>query len=120
MSQAQKTPEPGDPVGDELENTGKEVRLTTFLVALSNECVQFKPVKTSEPIENSHSEIDKDPFTVLLETRKDKDNARCEAWKDEVQNLLIFVSLVRILHLKANTSMCQGRSFLSSGHCFHY
>ena len=38
MSQGQKTPQLGDPVGDELENT-EEVRLIIFSVALSNECV---------------------------------------------------------------------------------
>ena len=37
--------------------------------------------------------IDGNPFTLLLEPRIEKDKARCEAWKDEVQNLLIFVSL---------------------------
>ena len=37
--------------------------------------------------------IDRDPFTLLLERRIVKEKARCDAWKDEVQNLLIFVSL---------------------------
>jgi len=37
--------------------------------------------------------IDGNPFTLLLESRVKNDIARCEAWKDEVNNLLIFVSL---------------------------
>jgi len=37
--------------------------------------------------------IDGDPFVLLLESQMKKDKARCEAWKDEVQYLLIFVSL---------------------------
>jgi len=41
--------------------------------------------------------IDGDPFILLLESQMKKDKARCEAWKDEVQYLLIFVSLARLI-----------------------
>jgi len=42
--------------------------------------------------------IDGDPFQVLLlESQMGKEKARCEAWKDEVQYLLIFVSLARLI-----------------------
>jgi len=37
--------------------------------------------------------IDGDPFVLLLESQLKRDSGRCEAWKDEVNNLLIFVSL---------------------------
>ena len=46
--------------------------------------------------------IDGDPFTLLLETRIEKEKVRCEAWKDEVQNLLIFVSLTSATSPKAD------------------
>lgn len=35
---------------------------------------------------------DGDPWSILLKPLLDKDKKRCDAWKDEVQNLLIFVS----------------------------
>lgn len=37
---------------------------------------------------------DGDHWMLLLEPLLKKDKARCDAWKDEVQNLLIFVSHV--------------------------
>lgn len=38
---------------------------------------------------------DGDPWELVLEPLLQKDKMRCEAWKDEVQNLLIFVSLLK-------------------------
>jgi len=115
-----QTPESGDQTGNGPE---KMVRLTTpshFGLILTN-TFQFKPVNPSENFQNIYSKTDKDPFTLLLETRKEKDKARCDAWKDEVQNLLIFVSLVlNMSRLKANIKIFEGRSVLSSRHCFHY
>jgi len=63
-------------------------------------------VNPSENVRNSHSKIDKDPFILLLETLKEKDKARCDAWKDEVQNLLIFVSLVLNMSRSKLISRC--------------
>jgi len=50
-------------------------------------------MKLGDPPQYPLPEIDGNPFTLLLEPQREKDKARCEAWKDEVQNLLIFVSL---------------------------
>ncbi|KDR83167.1 hypothetical protein GALMADRAFT_134659 [Galerina marginata CBS 339.88] len=36
---------------------------------------------------------DRDPWSILLEPLMEKDKIQCEAWKDEVQNLLIFAGL---------------------------
>ena len=63
---------------------------------MSDECIQFQPMKPSEPFQNPLPKVDGDPFIPLLETQKAKDKARCDAWKDEVQNLLIFVSLLLV------------------------
>lgn len=35
---------------------------------------------------------DIDPFEHLLKQLLEKDTVQCNAWKDEVQNILIFVS----------------------------
>jgi len=86
---------------------------------ISNRCIQFKPVKLSEPSEKPHSKIVKDPFILLWETQKEEDKARCDAWKDEVQNLLIFVSVILIVNLKFYIRMFQGWSVLSGRHCFY-
>jgi len=53
--------------------------------------MKFIHMKCGEPLQNRLPEIDGNPFSLLLETRKERDKARCEAWKEEVQNLLIFV-----------------------------
>jgi len=50
-------------------------------------------MKLGEPPQYPLPMIDGDPFILLLESQMKKDKARCEAWKDEVQYLLIFVSL---------------------------
>ncbi|KDR66586.1 hypothetical protein GALMADRAFT_26637, partial [Galerina marginata CBS 339.88] len=34
-----------------------------------------------------------DPWSVLLKPRMEEDKIRCEAWKEEVNNLLIFAGL---------------------------
>ena len=50
-------------------------------------------MKMGDPPKNTLPKIDGNPFTLLLESQMEKEKVRCEAWKDEVQNLLIFVSL---------------------------
>jgi len=50
-------------------------------------------MKLGDPPRCPLPDIDGNPFTLLLESQVKKDSARCEAWKDEVNNLLIFVSL---------------------------
>jgi len=39
--------------------------------------MKFIPMKCGEPLQNHLPEIDADPFALLLESRKEKDNARC-------------------------------------------
>jgi len=39
---------------------------------------------------------------MLVESQMKKDKVRCEVWKDEVQNLLIFVSLPFVPSPKAD------------------
>jgi len=60
-------------------------------------------MKLGDPPQYPLPEIDGNPFTLLLEPQREKDKARCEAWKDEVQNLLIFVSLASRTILKPDT-----------------
>jgi len=60
-------------------------------------------MKLGDPAQYPLPKIDGDPFTLLLEPRIEKEKVRCEAWKDEVQNLLIFVSLASAISPKADT-----------------
>jgi len=55
-----------------------------------------------DPPECPLPKIDGNPFTLLLGSQMEKEKVRCEAWKDEVQNLLI-------------TSPPLGESFFSPG-----
>jgi len=60
-------------------------------------------MKLGDPPQIPLPKIDGNPFTLLLEPQREKDKARCEAWKDEVQNLLIFVSLASATSPNADT-----------------
>ena len=62
-------------------------------------------MRFGDPPQYPLPKIDGNPFTLLLERRIVKDKARCEAWKDEVQNLLIFVSLASIARSKADITV---------------
>jgi len=55
-------------------------------------------MRLGDPPQCPLPKIDGNPFTLLLEPQIVKDKSRCEAWRDEVQNLLIFVSLASALH----------------------
>ena len=59
-------------------------------------------MRLGDPPQYPLPKIDGDPFTLLLEPRIAKEKVRCEAWKDEVQNLLIFVSLASATSPKAD------------------
>jgi len=56
-----------------------------------------------DPPKNPLPKIDRNAFTLLLAPRIEKEKVRCEAWKDEVQNLLIFVSLTSAMSPKTDT-----------------
>ena len=56
-----------------------------------------------DPPECPLPKIDGNPFTLLLESQMEKEKMRCEAWKDEVQNLLIFVRLASATSPKVDT-----------------
>jgi len=56
-----------------------------------------------DPPKNPLPKIDGNPFTLLLESQMEKEKMRCEAWKDEVQNLLIFVRLASATSPKVDT-----------------
>jgi len=60
-------------------------------------------MKMGDPPECPLPKIDGNPFTLLLGSQMEKEKVRCEAWKDEVQNLLIFVSLASATSPKADT-----------------
>jgi len=48
-----------------------------------------------QPLQNPlhpPSEIDSEPFTMAMERQQAKHKTRCQVWKEEVENLLIFVS----------------------------
>lgn len=47
--------------------------------------------KCGEPYQFPLPEPIGDPWQTVLTPLMEKDKARCEAWKEEVQNLLIFV-----------------------------
>ncbi|KAF8164666.1 hypothetical protein BJ912DRAFT_255527 [Pholiota molesta] len=51
-----------------------------------------KPVDIDAPYEHAPPK-DGDPWTTLLTPELEADTLRCTAWKDEVQNLLIFAGL---------------------------
>ena len=55
-----------------------------------------------DPTQYPLPKIDGDPFVMLVESQMKKDKVRCEVWKDEVQNLLIFVSLASVPSPKAD------------------
>jgi len=59
-------------------------------------------MRFGDPPQHPLPKIDDDPFILLLESQMKKDSARCQAWKDEVNNLLIFVSLTPSRALLAN------------------
>jgi len=59
-------------------------------------------MKMGDPPKNPLPKIGGNPFTLLLESQMEKEKVRCEAWKDEVQNLLIFVSLASATSPKAD------------------
>jgi len=83
----------------------KQVHLISYLECYSrctNQCIQFKPIRLGDPLQYPLPKIDGNPFTLLLEPRIEKDKVRCEAWKDEVQHLLIFVSLASASYSKAD------------------
>ncbi|PPQ87615.1 hypothetical protein CVT25_005800 [Psilocybe cyanescens] len=46
-----------------------------------------------DPFQYSPPKLEGDPWLLLLEPLMKKDKMRCDAWKDEVQNLLIFAGL---------------------------
>ena len=51
-----------------------------------------KPWRCGDPF---RSKLDKpvgDPWAILLQSSLNEDKARCEIWKEEVQNLLISVT----------------------------
>jgi len=62
------------------------------LKSSSNSAMQPRTWKCGEPYQYSIPEPDGDPWEVVLEALLKKDKIQCDAWKDEVQNLLIFVS----------------------------
>ncbi|PPQ91537.1 hypothetical protein CVT25_008805 [Psilocybe cyanescens] len=49
--------------------------------------------KVGDPFQFAPPRPDGDPWTLLLEPLLKTDKARCDAWRDEVQNLLIFAGL---------------------------
>lgn len=59
-----------------------------------NEPKSRKRWKMDDPFQYAPPKPDGEPWTTLLEPPLKMDKIRCDAWKDEVQNLLIFVSCV--------------------------
>ncbi|KDR83165.1 hypothetical protein GALMADRAFT_238997 [Galerina marginata CBS 339.88] len=46
-----------------------------------------------DPFLYAPPKLDRDPWSILLEPLMKKDKRQCDAWKEEVQNLLIFAGL---------------------------
>lgn len=61
------------------------------LKASSNSTTQPRTWKCGEPYQYAIPEPVGNPWEVVLEALLKKDKIQCDAWKDEVQNLLIFV-----------------------------
>ncbi|KAF9484109.1 hypothetical protein BDN70DRAFT_798383, partial [Pholiota conissans] len=51
------------------------------------------PVNLDEPFEHAPPKPDGDPWAIILKPEMEVDKIQCDAWKDEVQNLLIFAGL---------------------------
>jgi hypothetical protein len=48
----------------------------------------------NDPYKHAPPKPDGDPWAILLKPELEADKIRCDAWKEEVQNLLIFVRFV--------------------------
>jgi len=94
MSPAQESHQPSDPPRIPVEEMETEVRLTPRARDL-NPVDEWIKIKSGKPPPNKVE----DPFLQLLKSQRKMESARCDAWKEEVNNLLIFVSLVSISRL---------------------
>lgn len=68
--------------------------------------------KCGEPYIYPIPAVEGDPWKILLAPLMEKDKAQCDAWKDEVQNLLIFV---RDHGLSILILILKGRTILQAG-----
>lgn len=59
----------------------------------SNGTRKAKIWRCGDPYKYPFPETEGNPWTTVLEPYMKNDRIQCEAWKDEVQNLLIFVSI---------------------------
>lgn len=75
---------------------------------------------TSNPLKNDVPEAERDSFEYPLKPMLEKDTVQCNAWKDEVQNILIFVCST--LHCTDAKLMLNhvGWTLLSGGNCLHH
>ncbi|KAF9475235.1 hypothetical protein BDN70DRAFT_996554 [Pholiota conissans] len=62
-------------------NQGKETKSKKWIPSLD------------DPYEHAPPKPDGDPWAILLKPEMEADKVQCDAWKDEVQNLLIFAGL---------------------------
>lgn len=77
--------------------------------------------RCGDPYRYPFPEAGGDPWNSVLEPYRKNDKIQCEAWKDEVQNLLIFVRsflAFRIVYLYLN-AMILGWFILCSRHSVH-
>lgn len=68
------------------------------LIQANEEKPKRKVPGLEDPYEHAPPKPDGDLWAILLKPELEADKMRCDAWKEEVQNLLIFVclSLIRI------------------------
>ncbi|KAH9475293.1 hypothetical protein JR316_0012404 [Psilocybe cubensis] len=70
---------------------------TEVIQRQDNEAPESEPPpkiwSVGDPFQYAPPKPEGDPWALLLEPLIKKDKMRCEAWKDEVQNLLIFAGL---------------------------
>ncbi|KAF5326956.1 hypothetical protein D9619_004331 [Psilocybe cf. subviscida] len=59
----------------------------------SRQPIEVSIPKLSDPLKNPVPKPDGDPFEHFLTPMLEKDTVQCSAWKDEVQNILIFAGL---------------------------
>jgi len=73
--------------------------------------------RPGDPYQYPIPEPNGDPWEFVLEALLKKDKVQCDAWKDEVQNLLIFVRIFIIMSSRQLKVVLQGWFILCCRHC---
>jgi hypothetical protein len=81
---------------------------------------KIKTWRSGEQFQHPLPQTDDNPWMTCNGIVEKFDKDMCDVWKDEIQNLLIFVSFFSLFFFyKCSTIRILGRSLLSSGYCIH-